>query len=54
MKKNKKENLKAKKEEPKISAKKAAAITAALAEVLKGKQNYKIISIQKINPLWKR
>lgn len=54
MKKNKKENLKVKKDKSKISAKKAAVISAALSEVLKGQQNYKIISIQKINPLWKR
>lgn len=37
-----------------ISSKKAAAVSAAIYEMLNGKKNYKIISIQKSNQNWKR
>ena len=37
-----------------LSRKKAAAITAAVYEMLSDKKNYKIISIKKRNQNWKR
>ncbi|TDO71137.1 sodium pump decarboxylase gamma subunit [Halanaerobium saccharolyticum] len=37
-----------------VSPKKVAAVTAALAEMLNGQKNYRIISIQKSNQNWKR
>jgi sodium pump decarboxylase gamma subunit len=40
--------------EQKVSAKKAAAVTAAIYEVLNNQKNYRIISIQKSNQNWKR
>ena len=40
--------------EQKFSSKKAAAVTAAVYEMLNDQKNYRIISIQKSNQNWKR